>query len=118
MMLRGLGVSGWPVQQGTNSGTVRIDCCFYILHSYAGDSASVGSLHLRQISECAADLFSSSRAVSADLNAHRRRLTTRAASGLEVVGSYTRSKARFVGSGTKYESAGMMIHPVKPIVLE
>jgi DNA-binding MarR family transcriptional regulator len=35
---------------------VRIHCRFNILHSFAGASASVGSLHLRQISECAADL--------------------------------------------------------------
>jgi hypothetical protein len=77
-MLRALGVSGWPARQGTNSGTVRIHCRFYILHSFAGDFASVGSLHLRQISECAADLFSSSREVSADLNAHGPRLTTTA----------------------------------------
>jgi DNA-binding MarR family transcriptional regulator len=55
-MLRVLTVSGRTAQLDTNSGTVRIHCSFNILHSFAGASASVGSLHLRQISECAADL--------------------------------------------------------------
>ena len=78
IMLLVLGPSGWVPHQGSNSGTVRIHFRFKILHSFAADSTSDDSLHLRQISECAADLLSSSRAVSADLNAHRPRLTTRA----------------------------------------
>src|ERR1035438_4937781 len=78
MILRDLGISGWPAQRGTNSGTVRIHCRFNILHSCAGDFDSVGSLHLRQISECAADLFNSSWAVSANLGAHGPPLTTTA----------------------------------------
>jgi DNA-binding MarR family transcriptional regulator len=55
-MLRALGVSGWPGQQCTNSGISRIQRRFYVFRSIAGDSASVGFVHLRQISECAADL--------------------------------------------------------------
>ena len=55
-MLRVWGVSGRTAQLGTYSGTVRIHCRLNVLHSFAGASASVGSLHLRQISECAADL--------------------------------------------------------------
>ena len=78
IMLLVLGPSGWLPHQGSNSDTVRIHFRFKILHSFAADSTSDDSLHLRQISECAADLLSSSRAVSADLNAHRPRLTTRA----------------------------------------
>ena len=57
-MLLVLRLSAWPAQQGTNSGTGRIQFSVNILHSFAADSASVGSLHLRQITECAADLAS------------------------------------------------------------
>jgi hypothetical protein len=58
IMLLVSGLSGWPAQQGTNSGTVRIHFLFKVLHSVTADSPMADSLSLRQFTECAADLGS------------------------------------------------------------